>query len=247
MQSSYNVIKSDYLYSGEQVKVNTSYEVRTEQFFSSENEQGEALNEGFKNISERLLKHAKDEKEKIIREAYEKAVTIEKETYEKAYEQGINNGYEDGYKEAYDKNIEKALNEANEIKTEAIKILHNAKREYEIYLDKRKDEILDLSYSIAKKILEDEFTKDYGLNSLVEKVLKESKDNKSFIVRVNNIHKSSLEEKIESWKMELSLRAEIFILEDNFLEEGNVVIELETGKIEVGIEKALESIRKEIF
>ncbi|MGL5616605.1 MAG: FliH/SctL family protein [Sarcina sp.] len=247
MQSSYNVIKSDYLYSGEQVKVNTNYEVKTEQFFSSENEQGENLNEGFKNISERLLKHAKDEKEKIIREAYEKAVTIEKETYERAYEQGMNNGYEDGYKEAYDKNIEKALNEANEIKTEAIKILHNAKRDYEIYLDKRKDEILDLSYSIAKKILEDEFTKDYGLNFFVEKVLKESRDNKSFIIRVNNFHKNSLEEKLEAWKMELSVRAEIFILEDNFLEEGNAVIELETGKIEVGIEKALESIRKEIF
>lgn len=248
MQSSCNVIKSNNLCSGNVIKVNTDYEVKrnvfAEENFSNDDN---AVIENFKNIGEKVLKHAKDEKEKIINEAYEKAVNIEKETYEKAYKEGFNNGQEDGYKEAYEMNIEKALKEAKEIREEATLMLHLAKKEYERYLKEKTEEILDLSYNIASHIISEELTKDYGVNKFVENVLRDSKDSKSFVIRVNGVHKETLIEQLEKWRIEFSLRGEVFVLEDQSLKEGNAIVEMENGKVEVGIDKALESIKNEIF
>lgn len=246
MQSSYSVIKSNNLYSGDSVKVNTDYESK-KIIFDEMEEYDNSINESFKNIGENLIKQAKEEKEYILKEAYEKAVKIEKETYEKAYREGMANGLEDGYKEAYESNIEKALVEAEKIREEAVLMMHKAKVEYEKYLVEKTKEILDLSYNIAAHILNENIAKDSGLNNFIEKVLRDSKDNKSFVIRVNELHKNSIVEELERWKVELSLKGEVFILEDNSLLEGNAVIEMENGKVQVGVDKALESIKNEIF
>ncbi|MFR5265964.1 hypothetical protein [Clostridium sp.] len=249
MQSSYSVIKNGNSYSGNLVKVNTIYENKKhiEESFKAESIKNENINESFKNLGENLLKQARIEKENILKEAYDKAVKIEKETYEKAYKEGLANGLEDGYKEAYEKNIEKALEEAETIRNEAVAMLHKAKVDYEEYLSVKSQEILELSYNIVSHILKENIGAEYGVNKFIENVLKDSKDSKSFVIRVNKLHKLALEEELSRWKLEFSLRGEVFILEDSSLKEGNAVVEMEKGKVEVGIEKALESIKNEIF
>ncbi|WP_055071319.1 FliH/SctL family protein [Clostridium massiliamazoniense] len=249
MQSSYSVIKSGNLYSGNLVKVNTIYENKKhiEECFKAESIKNENMNESFKNLGENLLKQAREEKENILKDAYDKAVKIEKETYEKAYKEGLANGVEDGYKEAYEKNIERALEEAEVIRNEAIAMLHRAKVDYEEYLSAKSEEILKLSYNIVSHILNENIGSEYGVNKFIENVLKDSKDSKSFVIRVNEIHRLPLEEELARWKLEFSLKGEVFILEDNSLKEGNAIVEMEKGKVEVGIDKALESIKNEIF
>ena len=123
-------------------------------------------------------------------------------------------------------------------------MLHKAKVDYEEYLSVKSQEILELSYNIVSHILKENIGAEYGVNKFIENVLKDSKDSKSFVIRVNKLHKLALEEELSRWKLEFSLRGEVFILEDSSLKEGNAVVEMEKGKVEVGIEKALEKYKK---
>ena len=51
---------------------------------------------------------------------------------------------------------------------------------------------------------------------------------------------------IENWKSKIAFQGDIFVIEDNFLEDGTAVIEKETGKSIVSISYGIEKI-KELF
>ncbi|GAA0078707.1 FliH/SctL family protein [Clostridium sp. CTA-5] len=258
MQSSYSVIKKDCALDGDKRKISTNYvipkkqeideleeEKKEEQYYSKE--EVENLYKQYEEIGKRIIKDANNEKEAILLRATMQAQTLEKEAYEKGYDEGIKNGYDDGYKKAFDENIDLAKEKAEEIIKRAEEILDSANENYVRYLEKKKIEVINLSLEIARTILKKEIEYKGSMNLLVEQAIELSKGEQNIIIKCNSIHVDDLKAEIEKWKISYSIKEEIFILTDDFMEPGNAILEKPSGKVIVGIDIGMESIRKEIF
>ncbi len=252
MQSSYSVVKRNYVRDGNEKVISTEYntpdimsmddsdlsqvEIERKNYISS-----------YENIGKNIIADAKRECEKLKIQAMKNAEIIEKEAYKKGYEQGQANGYEDGKKEAIDSILPQAQVEAENIRNEALQILMNAQSDYNSYMDDRSIEIVRLSFNIAEKILKREVLKDEGIDSIIEDAFEQYKGSENCVIRCNEAHTEELKSKLENWKKKYDISGEIFIMSDNKLEPGNAWIEKSSGKMEVGIDIGLEKLEKAIL
>ncbi len=124
-------------------------------------------------------------------------------------------------------------------------MLFTAKTAYEDYLRSKEEEIINLSLEIAQNLISERLTEKEGLNNLVKEAIAATRNIKNLIIKANSFHCDALKKEILEYK-EISLKAEVFVIEDNTLEKGNVVIITDKGKIKTGIQIAIEKIN-EIF
>ena len=244
MPSYYNVIKSLEI-EGEKL-IDTCYYKKSEESFLSIEKEDRVL-DSYENIGKSIIDNSQKQKDMILKIANEDAVVIKKD----AYEDGYKNGYEKGYSDSYEVHMEKALKEAesllDESRSKANYILKNAREDFENYLQLKKDEIINLSYEIAKSILKKEVSKEDGIDSTILDALKEHRNNKVFIIRCAECHSEHIKEVVLKWKNEFALQGDIFVIKDNALGDGNAVIEKDNGTITVGIDTGLENIKKELY
>ncbi|WP_252231535.1 FliH/SctL family protein [Clostridium sp. ZBS15] len=259
MQSSYSIIKKNCALDAEKKKISTEYiskkkktefeenieEELQEKFYSKE--EVDALIEKYEEIGKRIIQDANNEKQGIILRGTMQAQNLEKEAYEKGYEEGLKNGYDDGYKKAYDENIDLAKAKSQEIIDKAEDVLRSANENYAKYLEDKKSDILKLSLEIAKNILRKELGHEDSMNLLVEEAIQLSKDEENLIIKCNSLHAEELKSQVNRWKISYSIKDEIFILNDDFIEPGNAIIEKPNGKVIVGFDIGMEAIKKEIL
>lgn len=258
MQSSYSIIKKDCALDAEKKKISTEYtskqkesefeefeEEIKEEFYSKE--EVESLIEKYEQMGKTIIQEANNKKEAIVLQSTINCEKLEKEAYEKGYEEGLKNGYDDGYKKAYDENIDLAKEKAKEIIDKAETILKTANYNYEKYLEEKKSDIIKLSLEIAKNILKKEFSYESSLNSMIEEAIELSRGEENLIIKCNSIHVEELKLQVDRWKISYSIKDKIFILNDDFMEPGNAVIEKPTGKVIVGLDIGMEEIKKEIL
>ncbi|MGL4739294.1 MAG: FliH/SctL family protein [Sarcina sp.] len=242
MQSSYSIIKNKAVNVRDNIDIKTTYDPKNIVYINDEAELIRAQ-QSLESMKALILGNINVEKDKILRQAIQNAKLIEKEAYQKGYEQGISNGKEDGYREAYEGNIKLA----EKLVEDARFLLQNSKIEYEKYLEDKKVEIIELAYKVSEHILEKNLTREDGINDLILKALENSRESKTLIIRCNPKQIEAIKKLIEE---ELKINAgktEIHCIEDIGVEVGNAVIELDKGTITLGLEAAIESIRKEIF
>lgn len=252
MQSSYSLVKRNYVLDGEKKTITTEYEVPnimeiSEDKLSEDEKERKKYISSYENIGRGIIEDAKSKSEAIKIAALEKAQEIEKEAYNKGYEQGKNNGYEDGKNEAIQEILPQAKEEAEKIKNEALTILKNAQEDYDKYMDDKSREIIELSFNIARKILKREVLKDEGIISMIEEAFEQAKGENNIVIRCNIKHCEELKENVEKWKKKYNISGEIFIMEDDNLEPGNAWVEKACGKIHVGIDIGFEKLEKAIF
>lgn len=250
MQSSYSVIKNSRVETQGKKLVDTSYfanRLSDTQLEDINEEISEKMIENYENLAKSILENARKQSDEMLAKAIEDAHKLEREAYEKGYSEGMQSGYNDGYKEAYDNNIEKALSESEFIINNANSILLSAQNQYVEYFEEKKDDLLQLSLTMAKHILKKELEKDSGMDSIIFEALGESRSANSCVIRCNGKYVSHLKAQLGDWKERLALKAEIFVIEDNMVEEGNAFIEKDNGRIIVNIEDALNKIQEEIL
>ncbi|MGN2337504.1 FliH/SctL family protein [Clostridium cagae] len=256
MQSSYSIIKKNCALDAEKKKISTEYvskkieldenqEEVQEEVYSKE--EVDALIAKYEEIGKRIIQDANNEKQGIILRGTMQAQNLEKEAYEKGYEEGLQNGYDDGYKKAYDENIDLAKAKSQEIIDKAEDVLKSANENYAKYLEDKKSNILKLSLEIAKNILRKELGHEDSMNLLVEEAIQLSKDEENLIIKCNSLHAEELKSQVNRWKISYSIKDEIFILNDDFIEPGNAIIEKPNGKVIVGFDIGMEAIKKEIL
>ncbi|MBZ9690599.1 FliH/SctL family protein [Clostridium sp. M14] len=256
MQSSYSIIKKNCALDAEKKKISTEYvskkieldenqEEVQEEVYSKE--EVDALIAKYEEIGKRIIQDANNEKQGIILRGTMQAQNLEKEAYEKGYEEGLQNGYDDGYKKAYDENIDLAKAKSQEIIDKAEDVLRSANENYAKYLEDKKSDILKLSLEIAKNILRKELGHEDSMNLLVEEAIQLSKDEENLIIKCNFLHAEELKSQVNRWKISYSIKDEIFILNDDFIEPGNAIIEKPNGKVIVGFDIGMETIKKEIL
>ena len=201
--------------------------------------------EHYENIASNLFENARVESDKILSKAYVDAAQTKIQAFEEGKEQGSKEGYNAAYKEA----MSSAMDEAEIVRAKADSILIAAKSEYNEYLIEKEKHIKDLIISIAENILKKEVKQADALNEMIFNTLKRERNVKLYIIKSNNTHFNMIKSQIEDWKSKFAFQGDIFVIEDNFLEDGTAVIEKETGKsilsISYGIEKIIEVFKEE--
>lgn len=246
MQSSFNVIKNSRVIEQGNREINTQLREAAYSVIMDENRGIKNSNlESYENIAKNILENARRESEKIISQALVDAAKAKTHAFNEGLELGYKDGYENGYSEA----ISRAMTEAEAIRTGADSILTAAKVEYNEYLLEKEQHIKTLIVSIAESILKKEIKEPDALNEMIFNTLKAERDTKSYIIKSNNSHFAMIRDKIEDWKNKLAFQGDIFVIEDNFLDEGTAVIEKESGKsivsVSYGIEKVIEIFQEE--
>lgn len=253
MHLSYNVIKENRAVAREAKTISTESIIDVDSEILSEGvngvtyEEAKAFIGNYERLGQNIIDDARRKREKFLYEAAEKAKEIEKEAYEKGYEQGLINGQEDGKKEAFDKYIPQATKEAEDMIANAEHILSSANKNYELYLESKKSEIVELAIAIAEQVLRKEVLEKDSINGLVEEAINLSKGEENIVIKCNTTYEEELKKQIPVWKKLNNITGEIFILADEKMECGNAVIEKKTGKVVVGIDIGLEKIKEAIL
>lgn len=251
MQSYYSVIKNDSITDGSKKLVATSYD---KNIFTEEikDEIEEIVVEDvpkvdYSKMAEEIISAAEIKKEEILKEAYEKAKIIEKEAYENAYKQGLENGYEDGKNEAISSVLPKAKEEAKQIKEEASNLLLNCHNEYNLYLKNKEEDIVRLAINIAEQILKTKITEDETISNMLKDTIEQWRDSESIIIKTNPNHFEEIKSNIEKWKYNFAMQGEIFVVSDEEVNLGNVILEKSSGKAKIGIDTGLEKIKEALL
>jgi flagellar assembly protein FliH len=246
MQSSFNVIKNSRVINQGDREINTQLSGASKVVMQDESPVIKNPNmESYENIAKSILANAKRQSEEILSKAYIDAVELKAQAFETGNEQG----YKEGYESAYNKAIDSAMDAAKLLKTDADAILMSAKDQYDAYLIEKEHHIKALIVNIAESILKREIKEPDALNEMVFHTLKAERNIKTYIIKVSNCHFAMIKDQVETFKARLAFQGDIFVIEDNLLDEGTAVIEKETGKsivsIAYGIEKIVEVFKEE--
>ncbi|WP_097025850.1 hypothetical protein [Clostridium peptidivorans] len=260
MQSSYSVIKGTSVVNQGKKEIITEYIPKMQKEITEEICSKDKIEEvytkdivgSYEALSDSILKQARAERDDILFQSYKEAEKIRSEAYNEAYQigyaEGKNKGYSDAYEEGYKKNIEKAKDEREllikEAQNTSTKTIESAKAEYLRYLDEKKDEIVETVKNIVEAVFKREIKEEDSLNHMVLDVLDVAKGAKSIIVRCNQIYGQELKNTIDIWKSREIFKGEVFVILDETMPEGNLIIEKDNGKILISADKALEKIEE---
>ncbi|GCD08975.1 FliH/SctL family protein [Clostridium tagluense] len=246
MRSSFNVIKNSRVINQGNKEINTQLSGSSVGEKLGENHETKIENiTSYENIASSIVGNAQIESGKIISKAFVDAAEAKALAFKEGIEEGHKEGYENGYNEA----IEAASQEAQKIRGDADSILVAAKAEYNDYLIEKEQHIKALVVSIAENILKREVLEKNALDEMIFNCIKDERNIKSYIIKSNSSHFAAIKDQIESWKGRLAFQGDIFVIEDDFLDDGTAVIEKDTGKsvvsISYGIEKIIEIFQQE--
>ncbi|MBU3098620.1 MULTISPECIES: FliH/SctL family protein [Clostridium] len=243
---SFNVIKNSNVIKQGEEEISTHLSAKPLPKITDEQQVVKNANmESYETLASNILQNARHESEKIISKSIIDAAEAKIGAVKEGLEQGNKEGYENGYNEA----ISGATQEANEVRAQADDMLKLSKSKYDEFLIEKEKHIKDLIVSIAENILKKEVKEPDAINEMIFNTLKAERNIKLYIIKTNNTHFDTVKGQVESWKGKLAFQGDIFVIEDNFLEDGTAVIEKETGKsivsISYGIEKIVEMFKEE--
>ncbi|MBP3917378.1 hypothetical protein [Clostridium sp.] len=247
MQSSCSIIKKSNVRVVNSVSLNEICKIKQEEECSKIDEiniGNTDVIENIKQMSQIILRKARDESKKIVANANTEAKEIAKKSYEKGYNEGLNNGYEDGSKKgleeakaAYEESVKDTLERCEET-------LQSANKEYIKYLNEKHNDLINLILAVSSKIAMKELSKDDGVVSYLESVLDGLKDEESIIIKCNILYIDKLNEKIKDWKKELILKGEVYVIEDPLMDIGEIVVEKTSGKVSINANEIEENLKK---
>ncbi|GAA0115856.1 FliH/SctL family protein [Clostridium senegalense] len=251
MQSSYNIIKNkDVITEGKKEISAINFKlIDKEKENIKENKEtinivnNDELLKSMENMADSIIKNAQIKSDKILVKASEDAKEIETNAFEKGSLEGYNNGFEKGYNDG----MEKSLNEGALIIESANEVLANAKKEYKKYVEEKEEHFRKLVLTSVNEVLKKELSNAEALNNIVYDILSKEKNENYFIIRCNCKYKNSLEDEKLNMINRLAFNGDIFIVEDNSLEDGVAIIEKENGKVETGIDYIMSKLKELIM
>ncbi len=240
-----NVIKEQDVAKQGQVEINTEYRLsRVTQYENNREDtivsQEKTILESYECIGQAIIDNARRQSEELLKKAYEEAEKTAEELKTSAAEAGYNDGYSKGYSKA----LEEGKLEAQKIVEESCITLKKAKEAYEQYLVEKEQSIRKTIYYIVEQILKREVAAEDGIGAMLSEVLKDERNARLFILKANKIHSNYIKNSITTWQNQLALKGDFYVVEDNSLNEGTVVVEKDNGKIIISIDNALEKLQE---
>ena len=244
MQSSFKVIKNSTMSKDTGKDINTNFDYK-ETIPINSNKDTLSFNqrESYENIGNTIINEAKRKSEAILSNTYDELEKMKKQVYEEAYEEGVKSGYQEGYRQS----MEKAKKEADAIKEEADKILFDSIEESNKYLEDREKEIKELIQNAVEQILKQAVKDKESMNAVVYDALCASKKTAGFIIKCNSVYCEEIKSNVQKWKDEIPFNGGIFVIKDDTIPKGNVLINRDNGKTEISIEGSINKIRDILF
>lgn len=185
------------------------------------------------------IKKTEEEAKSIIEEAQEQARNEINDIKAEAWEDGFARGRQEALNHM-EQNIESTLIGANNIITEA------SIKAREIFLN-NKEEMINLSITMAEKIIKKEVKdKEVLVSNLIE-AMKKAQNNKELKIYVNweqIVYKEELREKLQSSFQGIE---NLEIIEDRTVSPGGCIIQTKLGKIDASIENQLEVLINSLY
>lgn len=252
MQSSFKVIKNSNISEGRK-DINTNFIKKEKQ--SSHKVENDTLiykpMDSYENIGNTIISEAKKKSEQIMLTTYEELEKMRKDVYESAYKEGYEMGAREGikvaYEEGYQQNIIKAQAESAAVIESSEKLLLNANLVLQKFMKDKENEIKNLIENAVENILRHEVRDKDSMNRSITEVLDAFKDSKVFIIKCSSIYCNELKSKVETWKEKLPFNGEIFVICDDTLTEGHVIIKRDNGITEISIEESMNKLRDILF
>lgn len=258
MLSLYNVVKRTNVVEKDKKSIVTKYVPRVRKVTEKKDEKDKKEVETMENNTEEydsiatvMFENYRKKGEDIIKEAYKEAVLIEEEAYKKAYDKGIKEGREKGYEEAYQKayvkNMEKSKAEGDKIITEAKDVskamISSCESECLEYVEGKKLELKKLIENIVESVFKREIKDEDALNEMVIEAVNNAKKSQSITIRCKDLYKDEIKKSIDLWKSQNVFSGKVFIISDNSLKEGVILLEKDNGVVKIDIDESLEKIK----
>ncbi len=196
----------------------------------------EAMLDDAKAQSDAIINSAQEEYDRVVKDAYDSAMEIMEKAKNEGYSEGYKEGYDEGYKEGYNTS-EVLVDEANELKNSAI-------AHYEQLIQNSETSMIRLVLEITEKILQKELEEDDELVfNLVKSGLKRITHTEVLKIRVSELDYINL---ISIKKRILPLLDKIEdlqIVQDDSMQQGDCIIETDTGTIDSGIQTQIDFVK----
>lgn len=247
MQSSYKVIKKSNAINEGNAEIKAEYiapkGIETKPVLDTNKSQNNEF-ESIEKIAAGIIGNAQRESKSVLYKAYETAKVIENDAKEQGFNQGYDEGKTIGYSEGYEEGFNQGKAQGDEIIQNANYLLFQAKEEYNKFLKEKEEHFRHLIITTTEAILKREVKDPDALNDLILDTLEEEKHEKAFVIKCNTNHYSAIEGEILNFKNKLGFRGDIFVLEDNLLEDGTIIIEKDSGNTTLSIEYSLEKVKE---
>lgn len=233
--------------------------ITTEYEFPKEQQPTELLEETLLSVealNEAALKEAEAKKKSLFAQAQAEIEQIKKEAYEKSFqkgyeegkEQGVQDGYQAGFDQGHQKAVEQVELESQDIRNQAIEMMHEAHEQIHKYEIERKDEILKLATHMAEKIVHNYIDHaDDGLLAIAKPYFYQIDKEEEFVtITVHPDKRKQIEDKLDEIKA-ISPGTRFMVLGSPTLEKRGLIIESSHSIVDLQIKKQLERMLEEIY
>ena len=199
-----------------------------------------------KEKADNFISEAKNKANKIIEQAENKAVKIKEEAEKEGYDNGYQNGKEAGHKAGYDNGYQEAKKEFDKKLEELNSIIDNTKNYLEEEIERLPAEVIDLSLSIASKIVNKEINFEPEIiNNIIYDILDDiGAAHEDITIKVSpDMIKYINEAELESGMGQQTLE---FVTDSN-LNPGDCIVETEFGGKDATIANKLELIEDKLY
>lgn len=206
--------------------------------------------------SRQVLKNAKLQAAQLIAEANKKAGMIIKTAEDEGFQKGVENGRQQGYDDGYRQGSIQAKSEIEKQLADVISSTHNevekmknsAQIEARRIISSAEPQIVQISFSIAEKILERELDRDSEViipivKSAVAKVLNQE----DIIVRVHPQHYDKILQIKDDLQSIAGYECTISIIPDTSLTVGDCLIDTTNGVVDAKMSTRLANLRSSLL
>jgi flagellar assembly protein FliH len=208
--------------------------------------------------AQELLDEARGQAAKLIADAEaevkEKLAAAETES-ELLKQQARENGFQQGYDEGFEKGQQSALEEMKGMIAEAVgkseQIIAMAEREAQASVLAAERQIIELSLSIARKILARELEENpMVVLPIVKKALEKVRDQEQIVIRVNPSDYELVLQAKRDLQMILGQEQSLVVSHDHTIDAGSCMVESSNGTVDARVStqfSELEKVLREIM
>ncbi|MFD1850383.1 flagellar assembly protein FliH [Oceanobacillus bengalensis] len=182
--------------------------------------------------------------QKELLQATKTQIEKEKSNWQTERAKWIEEAKEEGYKSGYLSGQQDSISEYKGLLEKANTITEQATKDYHTTLDKSETTILQLSISIAEKVMKQKITDDPSVfSNLVKTVIKSIKDKSMITIYTHpDNYEMILEQKDELIRLlENDTKLSIYVKDE--LSENACIIEHPFGRVDASVDSQLEQIR----
>lgn len=203
---------------------------------------------------ERKKQEAEAEREDILQEARSEADRIRQEAEDEAQEllnskqQEIQEGREEGYEEGYADGEQQAREDMAELVDEARRILHEAKREREAFLDENTENLISLAGTLAREIVREHLAVNPDtIKRVVKDALDEISDVRNVTVILNPEDAEIIRSVADEFREDHPNLQEITITNDPKMERGGCRVTTEFGDIQGSVRDQIDHLSEALI